>query len=139
MTRVTAAVLCNSRGEYLLARRPEGKNCAGLWEFPGGKIEPGETPEACLARECREELGIGVRVGPLLAQVTHAYPALTVQVSFYDTQLVHGVPAAREHNALRWVLPCALTAAALCPADRAALGDILCAKRAGEASNHDDL
>ena len=112
MIDVTAAVIVRG-GRVLLCRRPEGKRCAGLWEFPGGKAEPGETLEACLARECREELGMDVRVGRALACVTRE----GLRITFLAAQIVHGEPQLLEHSALAWVTPQEARAYALCPSD----------------------
>lgn len=89
----------------MLARRPAGKHLAGFWEFPGGKIEPGETEKEALCRELREELGCLAEPGEALLPVTHAYENVTVRLSPFLARLVPGSPApmAREHDALAWV------------------------------------
>ena len=112
MIDVTAAVIARE-GRVLLCRRPEGKRCAGLWEFPGGKAEPGETLKDCLARECREELGMDVRVGRALASVTRE----GVRLTFMAAEIVRGEPQLLEHSALAWVTPQEARAYALCPSD----------------------
>ncbi|MCX6937521.1 MAG: (deoxy)nucleoside triphosphate pyrophosphohydrolase [Verrucomicrobia bacterium] len=102
---VCALIECD--GRVLLARRPEHKHLGGKWEFPGGKIEPGEAPEAALIRECTEELGCQIEVGAALPPVEHCYPGRTILLRPFVCQLAHGSPApcANEHSALAWVEP----------------------------------
>ncbi|AHJ65034.1 bifunctional GNAT family N-acetyltransferase/(deoxy)nucleoside triphosphate pyrophosphohydrolase [Granulibacter bethesdensis] len=104
---VVAAALVNAQGEILLARRPEGRSMAGLWEFPGGKVEPGETPEQALIRELREELGVDASAGCLapLAFASHAYEKFHLLMPLYACRRWQGVPRPREEQALAWVLP----------------------------------
>jgi 8-oxo-dGTP diphosphatase len=99
--------LIEADGRVLLARRPEHKHLGGKWEFPGGKIEPGESPEAALVRECAEELGCRVEVGAALPAVEHVYPERTIRLQPYVCRLAPGspAPAATEHSALAWVEP----------------------------------
>ncbi len=102
---VTAAVLVDADRRILLAQRPAGKSLAGLWEFPGGKIEAGESPETALIRELDEELGITVRE-PCLAPLTfasHAYPSFHLLMPVFICRRWEGTPTAREHAALAWV------------------------------------
>lgn len=104
---VVAAALVDPDGRVLLAQRPEGKSMAGLWEFPGGKIEAGETPEAALIRELSEELGIRVRE-PCLAPFTfasHSYAAFHLLMPLYVCRRWEGTPQPLLHAALRWVRP----------------------------------
>ena len=105
VVRVVCALLEDSRGRLLLARRPPGKHLAGLWEFPGGKIEAGESAEAALHRELFEELGCRVEIGTMLTPVTHAYERITVTLLPLLARLAEGSsePYPREHDALRWV------------------------------------
>ncbi len=118
MTTVTAAILLDAHGRVLVGLRPAGKRLGGLWEFPGGKLEPEETPEACLARELREELGVVVKVGPRLDECEHTYDFGTIRLVAYAVELVAGAPAALDHERLDWVAPADLDALALTPADR---------------------
>ncbi|MEL0058599.1 MAG: (deoxy)nucleoside triphosphate pyrophosphohydrolase [Verrucomicrobiales bacterium] len=98
-----AAALIFDSDRLLIAQRPPGVHLEGLWEFPGGKREPGETYEACLLREIREELGCEVLVGLMLHESEHAYPEKCVRIRFFQCQLVSGVPKPLECAALRWV------------------------------------
>ncbi|MEK9949332.1 MAG: (deoxy)nucleoside triphosphate pyrophosphohydrolase [Verrucomicrobiales bacterium] len=100
-----AAALIFDSDRLLIAQRPPGVHLEGLWEFPGGKREPGETYEACLLREIREELGCEVLVGPMLHESEHAYPEKCVRIRFFQCQLVSGIPEPLECAALRWVSP----------------------------------
>ena len=103
--QVVCALIEDERGRLLLAQRPPGKHLAGLWEFPGGKIEARETPQAALVREIAEELGCEAIPGAALTPVTHAYETVTVRLMPFLARLTDaGVePEAREHAALRWV------------------------------------
>ena len=104
---VAAAALIDAESRVMLARRPEGKRLAGLWEFPGGKLEPGETPEAALARELAEELGIGLAescVAPF-AFASHAYDAFHLLMPLYLCRRWTGAPIGREGQRLAWVRP----------------------------------
>ena len=100
---VVAAIIEND-GRYLLCQRHHGPHIPLKWEFPGGKVEPGETPEAGLHREIVEELGTACRVGQLVAEVTHSYPEKTVWIRFYLASL-EDAPRAIVHRALEWVHP----------------------------------
>lgn len=112
-----AAALIFKEDTLLVCRRGPGGDCAHLWEFPGGKREPGESLPACLVRECREELGVETEVGPLIEQVQHAYPTRTVQLHFFSARITAGEPQALVHAELRWVRREALAALPFCPAD----------------------
>src|ERR1700729_1992646 len=104
---VAAAALIDPDGRVLVAKRPPGKAMAGLWEFPGGKIEAGETPETALIRELDEELGIAVKA-PCLAPFTfasHTYDAFHLLMPLYVCRRWEGIPQAREHVVLKWVQP----------------------------------
>lgn len=100
---VVGAVIANERGEILCAQRSARMSQPGLWEFPGGKIEPGESPPESLQREIREELGCEIEVGDLVADITHGYPAVTVRLITYHARLTGGSPTPAEHAQLLWL------------------------------------
>jgi len=104
---VVAAALVDSDGRVLIAQRPEGKQLAGLWEFPGGKVEPFETPETALIRELEEELGIVVKQACLAPFVfaSHTYETFHLLMPLYLIRRWEGEPEAKEHAALKWVRP----------------------------------
>ncbi len=116
---VVAAALVDADGRILMAQRPEGKSLAGLWEFPGGKVEANERPEDTLIRELAEELGIAVKE-PCLAPLTfasHAYPDFHLLMPLYICRRWEGIPQSREAQGLRWVRPGALRDLPMPPAD----------------------
>ncbi|MBB5372039.1 8-oxo-dGTP diphosphatase MutT [Acidocella aromatica] len=117
---VAAAALIDSQGRILLARRPEGKKMAGLWEFPGGKLEPGETPEAALARELREELGLETNPKDFAPFVfaSHAYDSFHLLMPVFLCRRWKGEPQPKEGQALAWVAPDRLVEYPMPPADR---------------------
>lgn len=101
-TIVVAAAIVERDGRFLMARRLKGTHLEGLWEFPGGKADPGETLEACLVRELQEELGVGSTVQSLRWSTAHDYPDRRVELHFYDCA-IHGEPQPRLGQELRWV------------------------------------
>lgn len=117
---VAAAALVDGDGRVLIARRPEGRPMAGLWEFPGGKVAPGETPEAALIRELGEELGIDAAANCLapLTFASHRYPDFHLLMPLYVCRVWTGAVAAREGQALAWVRPVRLGDYRMPPADR---------------------
>lgn len=127
---VVACALVDADRRVLIAQRPEGKSLAGLWEFPGGKLEAGETPEGALIRELQEELGIETKTACLapLSFASHSYENLHLLMPLYVCRKWQGTPVAREHAALKWVRPQALRDYAMPPADEpliSALCDVL--------------
>jgi 8-oxo-dGTP diphosphatase len=108
--RVVAAVLWDE-GRILACRRAPGRASAGKWEFPGGKIDAGESPEAALAREIREELGVEIEVGPLLNRASTAVGELVIDLSCYAARPIGGLPtSSTDHDELRWLPPADLRA-----------------------------
>ncbi len=116
---VVAVALIDADGRVLIAQRPKGKQMAGLWEFPGGKVEPGERPEAALIRELKEELGIDVTEACLAPFVfaSHAYESFHLLMPLYLCRRWSGTVTAHEHAALKWVRPNALADWPMPPAD----------------------
>lgn len=110
MVLVSAVVLVDPDGRVLLAQRPEGKSMAGLWEFPGGKVEPGETPEAALIRELHEELGIDTWSSCLapLTFASHSYDDFHLLMPVFICRKWDGTPMSKEGQALKWVQPARL-------------------------------
>ena len=119
LTLVVACALVDADKRVLIAQRPQGKTLAGLWEFPGGKIEPGERPEEALIRELREELGILVKPACLapLTFASHAYEDFHLLMPLYVCRRWEGSVTAREHSALKWVRPRDLNQYPMPPAD----------------------
>ena len=122
---VAAAVITDPGGRVLLARRTDGRDLAGLWEFPGGKLEPGESPEHALARELHEELGIDVQVGAPLIAVAQRYPHKRLRLDVRRVTQWRGTPRGHEGQALAWVPPDKLPAYAMPPADRSVVAALL--------------
>jgi 8-oxo-dGTP diphosphatase len=116
---VSAVALFDADGRVLLTQRPEGKSMAGLWEFPGGKVEPGETPEAALTREMREELGIEIceRCASPLTFVSHAYEHFHLLMLLYVCRKWEGIPTPLEGQKLTWKFPREMAALPMPPAD----------------------
>src|SRR5690606_10560919 len=116
---VAACALVDGDGRVLIAQRPEGKQLAGMWEFPGGKIEPGETPEETVVRELREELGIETKVACLapLTFASHAYESFHLLMPLFGCRRYWGIPQAQEGHALKWVRPNKLRDYPIPPAD----------------------
>jgi 8-oxo-dGTP diphosphatase len=116
---VVACALVDTDGRVLICKRPEGKALAGLWEFPGGKVEPGEGPEAALIREMHEELGITITASCLAPFVfaSHSYETFHLLMPLYLCRRWEGVVLAKEHAALAWVKPNALSDYPMPPAD----------------------
>jgi len=113
---VVAAAVVERDDAFLLTRRLKGTHLEGTWEFPGGKCEPGETPEACLIREIREELAVGVEIGALMLVTRHAYTERAVELHFFRASLV-GEPVPQLGQQMRWVGRAELSALELPEAD----------------------
>lgn len=121
--KVAAGVIYDEEGKILVCRRGYGKNpdTDGRWEFPGGKLEPGETAHETIVRELREELDIEVAPSRLIAVIEHTYPTFTVQLHFIACRLLSGTPVLKEHSEMAWLPPAGLASLDFCPADLPAL------------------
>lgn len=120
MTEVVAALIWEG-DRFLACQRPAHKARGLLWEFVGGKVEPGETRAQALVRECREELGVTVAMGERFLQVVHEYPDLTVRLTLFRAAIAEGVPQRLEHADLRWLTVEEMDAYPFCPADEVIL------------------
>ena len=116
MTEVVAALIWD-QDKFMICQRPAHKARGLLWEFVGGKVEPGETKEQALVRECQEELAAKVDVGEAFMDVTHEYPDLTVHLTLFYAAIREGVPQKLEHNDIRWITADEIDQYAFCPAD----------------------
>lgn len=116
MVEVVAALIWKD-GRFLICQRPAHKARGLLWEYVGGKVEPGETKEEALVRECREELGVTVSVQDVFLTVVHEYPDITIRLTLFHAAIEEGEPQLLEHNDFRWILPSEIPLYAFCPAD----------------------
>ena len=123
MTDVVAALIWRG-ARFLICQRPAQKARGLLWEFVGGKVEPGETKEQALCRECREELDISLAVGRQFMEVVHEYPDLTVRLTLFLASIPQGEPRRLEHNDIRWITVEEIDGFAFCPADEEILNRI---------------
>ncbi len=131
MTEVVAALI-RREDAFLICRRPLHKARGLLWEFVGGKVEPGETGPEALVRECREELAVTVAVGEVFMEVTHEYPDITVHLTLYEAAIREGTPTLLEHTELAWITPAEIPAYDFCPADEDILAAIIDRAAKGE-------
>ena len=116
MTDVVAALIWEG-DKFLACQRPANKARGLLWEFVGGKVEPGDTPEQALIRECREELDVTVAPRDVFMTVIHEYPDLTVRLILFNAVIAEGTPKLLEHNDLRWITTAQIDELEFCPAD----------------------
>ena len=116
MVTVVAALIWDN-DKFMICQRPAHKARGLLWEFVGGKIEPGETGEQALIRECREELAVTISVGDVFMNVVHEYPDITVNLILYHATIAQGIPQKLEHNDIRWITPAEISNFDFCPAD----------------------
>ena len=116
MTEVVAALIWDG-SKFLICQRPAHKARGLLWEFVGGKLEPGETMQQALIRECQEELDITVRVGGIYTQVIHEYPDIKIRLTLFHCTIAEGTPKMLEHNDLTWIHPSQIPEYDFCPAD----------------------
>lgn len=116
MVEVVAALIW-ADNKFMICQRPAHKARALLWEFVGGKVEPGETKEQALIRECQEELAVTVSVGDVFMEVTHEYPDITVHLTLFNAVIGEGTPQKLEHNDIQWITPAEISRYDFCPAD----------------------
>lgn len=126
---VVGAVIANQAGEVLCALRSASMSMPGYWEFPGGKIDPAEAPEAALVREIEEELGCTIAVAELVADCTHPYPGVTVRLRTYRATVTAGAPAPAEHAEIRWMPVGRLAELEWAPADLPSVEALMAAYR----------
>ena len=124
MTEVVAALIWQGN-KFMICQRPEHKARGLLWEFVGGKVEPGETKEQALIRECREELNVVLSVSDVFMDVVHEYPDLTVHLTLFNATIAEGEPQKLEHNYIQWITPSEIQNYEFCPADEEILAKII--------------
>lgn len=134
--RVAAAVIRRDE-KYLLTRRADGQDLAGFWEFPGGKMEAGETAERALVRELQEELGVAIDVGNGLMTIDHDYPEKKVQLNFFEAEIADGQPRALEVAEFGWFSPSEMPDLPILPAD-SPLVELLAARDSGPGETRDE-
>ena len=123
MLEVVAALIWDN-DKFMICQRPAHKARGLLWEFVGGKVEPGETKEQALIRECREELAITLTVGDAFMDVVHEYPDLTVHLTLFNATIAEGEPQKLEHQDIQWITPSKISNYEFCPADKEILAKI---------------
>ena len=123
IAEVVAALIWNN-DKFMICQRPAHKARGLLWEFVGGKVEPGETKEQALIRECKEELDVLLSVGDMFMEVIHEYPDLTVHLILFNATIAEGKPQKLEHNDIRWITPSDIPNYDFCPADEEILARI---------------
>ena len=123
MVEVVAALIWDGP-RFLICQRPAHKARGLLWEFVGGKVEPGETKREALRRECCEELAVELAVGDKFMAVTHEYPDITVRLTLFEASIASGTPQLLEHNAIAWITPAEIPNYEFCPADEEILARI---------------
>ena len=116
ITEVVAALIWEE-GKFMICQRPAHKARGLLWEFVGGKVEPGETKPQALIRECREELAVELEVGEIFMEVLHEYPDLLVRLTLFNATIAAGEPRKLEHNDIQWIAPSQIEDFDFCPAD----------------------
>lgn len=116
MIEVVAALIWDG-DRFLICQRPENKERGLLWEYVGGKVEPGETKQEALIRECREELDVTITVGDVFMDVVHEYPDITVRLTLFHASIAEGTIRLLEHNAIAWITPAEIPDYDFCPAD----------------------
>lgn len=116
MIEVVAALIWNN-DKFMICQRPANKARALLWEFVGGKVEPGETKEQALIRECKEELAVTLSVDDIFMDVVHKYPGITVHLTLFNATIAEGIPQKLEHNDIQWITISEIGSYEFCPAD----------------------
>ena len=124
VTEVVAALIWQGE-RFMICQRPAHKARGLLWEFVGGKVEPGESKQQALIRECREELAVTLDVGEVFMDVTHEYPDLTVHLTLFNATIAEGEPQMLEHNDIQWITPQQIESYDFCPADVEILKEII--------------
>ena len=124
ITQVVAALIWD-QGRFMACQRPAHKARGLLWEFVGGKVEPGESREEALCRECWEELGVEIAVRNIYFEVDHIYPDISIHLTLYNAVITQGTPQLLEHNAIHWIYPNEIPQYAFCPADEEILKRIM--------------
>lgn len=123
MVEVVAALIWD-KDKFMICQRPAHKARGLLWEFVGGKVEPGETKEQALIRECREELAVTLSVEDIFMDVVHEYPDIDVHLTLFNATIAEGVPQMLEHNDIKWITPAEIQNYDFCPADEEILKKI---------------
>ena len=123
MTEVVAALIWEGE-KFMICQRPAHKARGLLWEFVGGKVEPGETKEEALIRECREELAVTLSVGDVFMDVVHEYSDITVHLTLFNATIADGIPQKLEHNDIQWITSGEISNYEFCPADEEMLKKI---------------
>lgn len=124
ITEVVAALIWDG-DKFMICQRPAHKARALLWEFVGGKVEPGETKEQALIRECQEELAITLSVGEVFMDVVHEYPDITIHLTLFNATIAEGTPQRLEHNDIKWITSQEIPNYDFCPADEDILKAII--------------
>ena len=130
MTEVVAALIWKNN-KFMICQRPAHKARGLLWEFVGGKVEPGETKEQALIRECKEELNVLLSVSEVFMDVVHEYPDITVHLTLFNATIAEGEPQKLEHNDIQWITPSEISNYEFCPADVEILKNIMKRARQG--------
>ena len=118
MVDVAAALIWDEQGRFLICQRPAHKARGLMWEFVGGKAEPGEILEDTLIRECREELDVTVKPTSVYVQLVHEYPDITIRLTLFNAMITQGQPKMLEHNDILWIFPAQIPDFEFCPADK---------------------
>ena len=118
MVDVAAALIWDEQGRFLICQRPAHKARGLMWEFVGGKAEPGEALEDTLIRECREELDVTVKPTSVYVQLVHEDPDITIRLTLFNAVITDGQPRMLEHNDIRWIFPSQIPDFTFCPADK---------------------